>query len=184
MKKEPLIKKLQDLQKEKNILFERLKTVSENTLETPSEEGKWSLLQILYHIQISENGTLSYIQKKYLYADKSPIPKKNIFSSLRGMLLQYYFMSNIKGKAPKGLDTFPEKIYFDKVVKDSQIQSQKWIDFIQSSDENILHTQIFKHPLVGRIDLMDTIQFTVLHFQKHKKQIVNILQNGNATSNI
>ena len=184
MNKEYFIETLQSFQQQKNLLFDSLKRVPKNILETPYEQGKWSILQILYHIQMSENGTLAYMEKKSLYAATTPIPRKNIFSSIRGALLQYLLKSNIKRKAPKGLDTFPETIYLDKLFRDSQTQFQKWIHFVQKSDEHILHSQIFKHPLVGRIDFMDTIEFTILHFDRHLKQIVKIIQKENEKSKL
>ncbi len=58
--------KLSLLESTRLSLLERLKKVDEQKLNTPPAPGKWSVAQIIYHLNKAESNSVIYVSKKML----------------------------------------------------------------------------------------------------------------------
>ena len=59
-----LKKKFELMEKDKIAIFQKIKGLDNDLLNSPPEPGKWSIIQILHHLIQAEEGTLNYIKKK------------------------------------------------------------------------------------------------------------------------
>jgi len=133
------------------------------------ETGGWSIAQILHHISNVEAGAFMYIEKKLQAPLESQ--KSGLKAAYRSALLTYALRSSKKFKAPKVLQV-PEGPYEVKELfsawKITRQKLEKALDGI--ADEHIKR-MFFNHPIVGKINLRQTLKFHADHMNRHLLQI-------------
>tara|TARA_X000000368_G_scaffold11349_1_gene9116 strand:+ start:446 stop:970 length:525 start_codon:yes stop_codon:yes gene_type:complete len=133
-------------------------------------DEKWSVLQIIYHIWLAEISSEKYIRTKIQYPET--IIKTPVTSSVKAFLTKYFLLFGLTINAPKVTTEFPKEIILEELKK-------KWISsrssfsklIVELDQKNLSNKAIFRHPLMGRINLSLTIFFFELHFNHHLKQI-------------
>ena len=170
MKKEKLKKQFEVLREKREQLFKIVTSVDAALLDRPPAEGKWSILQILYHVKASEAGTLRYIDKKLSFSPEG-LPNSSFLSGAKLLLLEMTLRSPVKFKAPKGLDVFPERLVLEEIKADWDRSDEGFLQLIDRLEEHQLGWQLFKHPIIGRLDMQQTIKFMISHFDHHARQI-------------
>ena len=154
-------------------LFEELGALSSEKLDV-SINGKWSINQILYHLWQAEASSEQYIRIKTKYPDY--LISVSPLTYLTPKIVEFLLGLGIKFKAPHIVSQFPEKIELQKL-------NEQWGKSRKSFDELILELKekkldnkaIFKHGLLGRINLKLTLDFFDFHFKHHQKAI-NLLK--------
>ena len=163
-------KHLQELQNQ-------IQDLPDEQLNKSPAEGKWSVIQILHHLIDAESGTLAYIKKKTLAPEK--MGKVGIKEKLNAYLLKFYLVIPIKWKAPKVVDKVPEFVSYSDTRERYHRTRNKWNEFIENVPEDWLDKKIFRHPISGRMDLYDTLDFLHLHALRHFKQIQRLVEINN-----
>ena len=133
-------------------------------------DEKWSVLQIIYHIWLAEISSEKYIRTKIQYPET--IIKTPVTSSVKAFLTKYFLLFGLTINAPKVTTEFPKEIILEDLKK-------KWISsrssfsklIVELDQKNLSNKAIFRHPLMGRINMSLTIFFFELHFNHHLKQI-------------
>ena len=164
------LKRLEDLRLK---LFEELKVLSNEKLNS-CIDGKWSINQILYHLWLAEASSEQYIRTKTKYPDY--LVSVSPLTYLKSKIVEFLLGLGIKFKAPQVVSQFPKKIDLQKL-------NEQWRKSRKSFDELILELKekkldnkaIFKHGLLGRINLKLTLDFFDFHFKHHQKAI-NLLK--------
>lgn len=133
--------------------------------------SKWHALELLQHLYMSEAGTASYIRKKLSYSPEG-LPSTVAVSWLKTRLLKVLLITPVKFKAPAGLDRFPDELSLEKINDDWALLRLKFKELIEELSEDQLKWQLFKHPIIGRINMADTVGFIGAHYFHHKRQIV------------
>jgi hypothetical protein len=174
MRKEKLKKQFEVLRGKRKQLLEIVAPVDVASLNRSPAEGKWSILQILYHVKASEVGTLRYIDKKLSFSPDG-LPNASFLSGARLLLLEITLRSPLKFKAPKGLDVFPEKLLLEEINADWNRCDEGFLQLIDCLHEHQLGWQLFKHPIIGRLNMQQTIKFMVSHFDHHARQIKRLM---------
>ncbi len=169
---EPRLQKEFDLlQKELRLLFQELKVHSNNVLNKKPKPDKWSTLQVLYHLQVAEEGSLNYVKKKLSFNPE--LKSVNIGSKLREKTINFYMGLPFKFKAPPhvGDGAIPELSEFWTLVSKWRNQRDELGAFLETIPSDLVNKQIFKHPSAGRISLLGMLKFFRAHIKRHKKQI-------------
>lgn len=164
---------IQEIEALRQQLFVKLATIDEAQLNRQPSPGKWSVLQIVHHLVISETGTVGYIRKKTQKPEA--IPAVGLSASLKMKLLLFVFSINIKFKAPPILANPPQVLSRDTTFADWEKTRLSLSQLVKEIPEEVAKKGLFKHPLVGRINLLDTLIFTKYHFKHHLKQISAII---------
>lgn len=148
-------------------LQQKLAAYSDEALAAPIE-GKWSILQHLYHCWLVERGVLAYIKLK----TQAPDALEQIRLLTR---LRFFFFFTIlklgllKVKAPKIVEVFPEnmnrKDLFERL---SKTREEADLFFIALS-EATARKGIFKHVFIGRLNKRLSQKFIKLHLEHHLK---------------
>lgn len=165
-------KRFSDLQQLLVKYDKELENISFEDANRIPPSGGWSIAQVVYHISIVEKGVIQYIQKKMI----NPAENKNAgFKSFyRAALLRYALRSKRKFRAPKILDT-PQGTYkiSDLITewRSTRKELEKLFDSVSDSDVNRM---LFKHPVVGKINLKQTLGFMADHKQRHLHQIIQL----------
>ena len=163
---------LEDLEKYRNTLFDELQSLSNKQLNKKTN-NKWSINEHLYHVWLAETSTEKYIRTKTKYPDF--IKEMNCLVYFRTIALRFFLKSGIKVKAPIITTTFPEKIdlkELDKNWRNSRKSFKKLMEDLKN--KNLGQKAVFRHPLMGRVNLKLTLYFFNFHFRHHKKAINNL----------
>jgi hypothetical protein len=139
----------------------------------PSDE-KWNCLQILEHLQRSESATLSYLKKKIPTIEHEF--RTGFTQGYRSFLLKLFLSTPLKFKAPAGFADIPEDLNFPE-VRSSYRETRVGIrEMMEKISEKNLDRAIMKHPRIGPINALQTLDFLTSHFSHHRRQIETLLK--------
>ena len=160
--------RLTDLDSKTFKIFKKLKSLPDNKLSF--SDDKWSVLEILYHVWLAEVSSEKYIRTKIQYPET--IIKTPALSYIKAYLTKYFLLLGVSINAPKHTARFPEKISLKKLQENwinSRASFSKLI--LELDQKKLADKAIFRHALMGRINLSLTLFFFELHFNHHLKQI-------------
>ena len=164
--------KLDQLEHETKVLFNRIDQLSEEQLQDPSYG--WSIIQVLAHLNQSETGTIIYMTKKMQAGDK--MPAYSTGGKLRMTLTKMLLRSPLRWKAPKPV-AHPDADHSLEEMKDLwKTSREKTRSFVKDFPEKYLNKAVFKHPMAGRIDLAGALDSMTYHQRHHLHQIKRIKQ--------
>lgn len=150
-----------------DILQQKLAVYSDATLLTPIN-GKWSILQHLYHCWLVERGVLAYIKLKT--QDPNALERVRILTRLRFSLFFIILkLGLLKVKAPRVVETFPENMTRQDLFKKMYKTREEADLFFADLPEATVRKGIFKHVFIGRLNKTLTQKFIKLHLVHHLK---------------
>ena len=158
-----------------NNLLERVLNFASNLSDRKlhqSPQGAWSAAQIIYHLKESEKGTLAYLTKK-IQTPASEVTKGGINARIRSFMLSRA-LRNYKKKfrAPSVLSEMPEQPDFKK-VRSEYLEIRRDMGLLLGQfDKEMLGRTYFKHPVAGRITILQTLEFLKDHLERHEEQII------------
>jgi len=134
-------------------LFEELKDYSEKSLNKKPSEGKWSVMQIMHHLILSEGGSIGYVKKKLSF--NPTLEKAGAKAAWNRFVVVNYLKLPIKVKAPEGIGgtNLPEHSNFWETAKLWKQQREELKEYLSSLPEDHYEQ----------------------HFKRHRKQINKIL---------
>lgn len=136
--------------------------------------GKWSILQILAHVVTSEQLSVSYIKKKslgILMAGDSGILEEIKFAFLKAsqrLPLRYKAPVHVQNNTPVCLSLDEVAIQWNDVRTDLK-------NFLESFEQENLRKKIYRHPVAGRLKILQALGFLYEHILHHKPQIDRLL---------
>lgn len=158
-------------------LLKTLKVYSEDQLNRKPAEDKWSVIQIMHHLMLSEAGSMNYVKKKISFNPE--LKDAGVKAALRELALGTYLGSPLKRKAPDFIsgDKLPAHASFWKTAQDWKNQRSELQEFLHKLPPDLLKKEVYKHPFVGRITIYGMLRFFEQHFDRHQKQIQRIIRN-------
>lgn len=156
-----------EMQKASFLAF--IETWSEDELRF-APEGQWNSLQILEHLMLSEAGTLSYLLKK-TQASPEELPDSDAEQDKNGTALNTALKSQAKFKAPPILGDPGAGRSLDVLAAEWLRLRKKWREFLEQLDPAYQHRQVFRHPMVGPLNLEQTLAFIGNHILHHRYQL-------------
>jgi hypothetical protein len=140
-------------------------------LTEPITEGKWSIIQLVEHIVLSEELSVSYVLNKVQKPEllTSVSLKSKVYLVLMGLVLKL----NIKYKAPKVVT--PESSVTISLTE----LSARWekvrmdLELLSKLSPAILKKGILKHPRLGFLSFSQMLDFFSTHYAHHLEQINN-----------
>lgn len=161
--------RLQDLLKEYE---NELKNISNDQANKNPEGGGWSTVEVIYHLSYAEKSIIQYIQKKLINPVESK--KAGLKSFYRASLLRYALRSSRKFRAPKVLDDPKGPYEKEKLLSEWKITRATLMQTFSNVPVEHINRQLFKHPVVGKINLKQTLGFMGDHMQRHLEQVRRI----------
>lgn len=171
-----LEKRLDQLDKKLNLLFEELKDYSEAQLNRKPRSDKWSVIQVMHHLLLAETKSSNYLQKKLSF---NPELKNAGFQSwCRKQGLKFFLWAPFKWKAPTGIaeENLPDNAGFWDTVKQWKEQRIKLREYLDTLPADIFKKEVYKHPRAGRMDIGGMLGSFDWHFNRHRKQIKKIVK--------
>lgn len=134
--------------------------------ETPSQEG-WSPKQILEHLVKMETVIATNIAKELKKSDSPKVMRKPITLSTSRLF---------KVEAPGY--TLPNSEFKSIIEMKRELQNSRLflLNVYESSTQNVFREKSFKHPIFGRVPLIQWFQFVGLHEKRHLKQLTKTIE--------
>lgn len=165
-----LFDKMEDQQAD---IFADLDSLYDEQRHYSLEPEKWNSLQIALHLKTSEKLSLIYMKRK---ADSNEeLTKSGFLSKIRLLVLRIAFNLPFKYKAPRITDSTGKTPKYENLKSDWKTVRSELKSLIQDLDEEILRSELLKHPRVGMINMKQALDFMLTHLVHHKKQIERIL---------
>lgn len=161
-------------------LEEQRQFILKSVGEMPEEKynvrtlNKWAVSELLTHLIASEQLSVSYMKKKVLGIEKAD--DSGMIESFKMAFLKLSQRLPLKYTAPKIiLDNTPEPFMREAAILHWQQSRQELKDLAESIPDKFIRKKIFKHPLAGRFDLTQAMDFFFEHINHHWPQIKRLL---------
>ncbi|NJM25100.1 MAG: DinB family protein [Bacteroidia bacterium] len=163
------------LEKERTLLLTAVKSYPADTLSHTPRPGKWSVLQILTHLVISEQLSLLYMQKKSLGVQSAG--DTTAVESIKSWLLLLSQRLPLKYKAPKFLkESTPGQWPVHEIEANWQTLRQQMHAFLSAIEPAHLKRKIYRHPVAGRLNVTHALLFMRAHIRHHQPQVKRLLK--------
>jgi uncharacterized damage-inducible protein DinB len=165
-----------DLERRRLALLARVEGWDNDRLNAQPQPGKWSIVQILCHLTLAEGLSLASIRKQL--SDPSGLPKSGVASAVKTWALKMFLRSRLKFKAPARSTDLPDQQSFE-VTKSEWDNVRRGVkEVIDSFPTELEDSLIFKHPVMGPMNISQTLSFFSEHFDHHARQVNALLAGG------
>jgi hypothetical protein len=149
-----------------------LSVLSETSAEKFAQRinNQWSASQILSHIIQAEQISLQYMKKKFLGISNSD--NTGLWEEITSNLLKISQRLPLKFKAPKVLgENDPSSLSFDELKSQWDGCRAELSLFLENFHRDLLKKKIYKHPVAGRLNILQAVSFMREHVGHHLPQI-------------
>ncbi len=162
------------LEEDRIKLFKEVEKLSPEQFQH-SENGKWSVQQILSHLYIAEKLSLQYIAKKVLGikdADRSGLAEE-----LKMILLKLSQRLPFKFKAPRALNELtPSGLSFEQLRDEWESEREQLKIFLEKFEPEHLDKKIYRHVRAGLLNIQHALIFFREHYIHHLPQIKRLMK--------
>lgn len=159
----------------RNEIIALAQSAPQDQLSRQASPNKWSALQILTHLYISEQLSFSYIKKKSLGIDS--LDDAGFKQALLIPVLKISQRLPLRFKAPKVvLEHTPEPLPLETLINQWNLLRLELRSHLENLPDKHVHRLVYKHPFAGRMSLPQAIQFFAEHIKHHKPQIIKALK--------
>ena len=174
-----MIDTLQDkyllLEEKRKKLYELLETLDEKQLNFRPAEDKWSITQIVFHLVKAEQLSVISINKEIRNTNSR---RAGVSSFVRSSLLKYALMSPLKFKAPAIMGNIPKEYDINELKTKWITVRKKLHTALGDVDTELGKRYLFTHPYAGKMNIYQTMDFLVQHFNHHNRQIKALADRG------
>lgn len=164
-----LQQRLNILEADRRQLEQALAGLSEQKLQEPMAQGKWSAIETLRHLILFEQMSVDYMKKKVQQAESAS--PAGLGARLRSGLLLGWFKLGMKAKSPKEFTEFPTQQSSQAVLAAYQAVREELREVLDSVPDSLWERELFKHPLAGNMSLGSALDIFLAHYRHHAKQI-------------
>lgn len=172
-------KEFERIEKQRNALLDDVAGMTHVQLTYRPEPDAWCILEVFVHLMTAEANGLKYMNKKLL-GDIETLEQSGFMTNVRLGILNGFLRLPIKFKAPEAASFEPRDYYdFKEIRAEWDELREAWKEFLDQFDKPSANKLIFKHPIAGKFNVMQTLQFLGEHVEHHVKQVERIKANEN-----
>jgi uncharacterized damage-inducible protein DinB len=165
------------LEEQLDLLMQMVKPLSHEQQNFKPSANAWSILQVFRHMMQSEGQINQYLRKKILGAEASK--KAGMIAKFRSVILNAAMRLPLKYKVPPAIQVELEDSYdYEKLSTEWKLLRKQIRDFLNSLDERTAQKEIFRHPVVGRMSIIQGLGFMQEHLVRHTQQVARIIRNA------
>lgn len=172
-------KEFEKLESQRKELLDSVAGMTHIQLTYRPEPGAWCILEVFVHLMTAETNGLKYMMKK-MQGDVEKMEKSGFAAQIRAGLLNGFLRLPVKYKAPEVASFEPREYYdFKEIRAEWDELRQDWQEFLDNFDKPTAEKLIFKHPIAGRFNAIQTLRFMFEHVEHHVKQVERIRTSPN-----
>jgi hypothetical protein len=146
---------------------------SEQQLHWQPAAGSWSMAQVIDHLYRSESATFRFV-RAFDFSRRNQ--QLGLGSALRSALTKWALHMPLRFKKPAGL---PEPAADDRgevrpILDAWEKDIAEFGAFLETFPADKCDRFVFRHPLAGRFNLNQTLDFLTAHLLHHRQQIRRI----------
>lgn len=154
-------------------ILERTNGLNDEQLNFKPSASDWSILQVIQHLIIAETQTNLYLRKKIKAGNV--LKSAGLGTKIKTAVLKFFMSTLFKFKAPEVVDVKMDEEYnYDDQVKEWIFQRNEIISFLNQVDESFINKLLFKHGSGVRMNLVQMLNWTYVHAERHTRQIERI----------
>lgn len=156
-----------------NRLLDRTKSFNQDQLNFKPSESEWSILQVVQHLINAETHTNMYLRKK-IKAGKH-LESAGLGAKIKAVLLKSLMNTPFKFKAPAAVRVTMDEVYnYEDQAIEWINQRNELISFVVEVDDSLINKLLFKHGSGIRMNLVQMLEWTFAHADRHSRQIERI----------
>ena len=171
------IKKFKIIETQRQFIKEMLFNIGSENCLIQSDEDQWCVNQVLDHLIMTEKLGYQYINNKR--KSLQTLKTAGFRSYISRRILSFVLLLPFKYKAPNNVMPKPQADSLEQMFMDWDHQRNLLKELIYDLRED-LDKQLFKHPLAGRMNLIQMLDFYESHIAHHLIQIKRIRKSLNA----
>lgn len=168
----------EEIESQRQKLFDSLSHLPVEKLNQPFRAGKWSMAEILSHLLAAEKLSLQYLQKKIQGIEQ--VEDSGWWEEIKmGLFIASQRLPGLKFKAPKRV------VESTPVIRDLHTLKNEWDrvrnelkTLLEAVPDNRVNRKIYKHVRIGYINLKQTLIFFREHTIHHIPQIFSQIRNS------
>ncbi len=164
--------KLSLLESTRLAMLKMLEGMDEQKLSASPAPRKWSISQIIYHLNQAESLSIIYVGKKM--KDVNNLKTSGLLEKIKMLVVKIAFALPVKYKAPQVLGDMPQHVDYKEIVAKWNETRKNLRDLVTSLPEDMLSKNIFKQPAAGRLNVYQMLDFMQVHFNRHFVQVESI----------
>lgn len=163
------------LEEQRQALLNCIQNRSEQELAHHSM-GKWSIAQVLSHLIASEQLSVNYLNKKILGIKEAP--NTGLIEELKMLVLIIsQRIPFIKFTAPKKVVEKTTPYQTAEEIQEAWEKARSELkEVLTHFQDDQLKRKVFKHPIVGMINIEQALRFLQEHIIHHTPQIKKLLK--------
>lgn len=139
------------------------------------QTNKWSINQILGHLITAEQLSIGYINKKINAIQE--VDNTGLWNEIKLLIFIASQRLPLKYKAPKNLGDQPKSFSSPQVLeKEWNSTRQELQTLLEKFSSSQLNRKIYKHPVMGRCNIVHALIFFREHIIHHRPQINKLLK--------
>lgn len=169
-----LLRAFDIMENERMALLNELSSYSDEVLEKKPDADSWSVTEVIYHLKIAEEGALKYMNKKLEVGGHR---KAAASAGIKQRFLNFMVSLPIKFKAPK-VAQLPKdaNVSYRQAVAEWTTVRDALRSQYETVDESMIGNELFKHPAMGKMNLVQSVKFMRQHVKRHIGQIQRTLK--------
>ena len=152
-------------------LLRRVERIPIERLEAQPKPGAWSVAQVVAHLAVAEETSLAYLRKKLHHGGHRPV---TVIGALRLLTLDLALSSPVRWKAPRIIADIPPASWAEATARWTQVRAE-WRNALAELPPSFASHGLFKHPVAGKLSLIQGLRFMATHVRHHSAQVERIL---------
>jgi len=172
--KQALLDAFEQMENERKSVCQKLSEFSDQALSEKPGPDQWSVAEIIMHLVVAETAALNYMRKKLEFGGHQ---RASLGAGMKQQLLNFLISLPIKFKAPKVIE-FKETqglTFADASQKWEAVRMELFTEYKKLDSETVGH-ELFKHPAMGKMNLVQGVKFMRQHMNRHIGQIEKTLK--------
>ena len=172
--KQALMSAFEKMENDRKSLLNRLTEFPDKILSKKPNTDQWSVAEVVMHLVVAETGALNYMQKKLEFGGHQ---KSGFDAAIKQRMLNFLISLPIKFKAPKIIELKEiEDISFPEASqKWEAVRLELYKEYDKLDSDTVGH-ELFKHPAMGKMNLVQGVKFMHQHMNRHILQIDRVIQ--------
>jgi len=169
-----LQRQLNQLERNKDKLLEKLENIDNATLSQQPDNKSWSIVQVVSHLIKIEQGTMQYMKKKLSY--NPPLVKTGPITALKVWLTNISMKLPVKYKTADFLQEATNDVSLEQARSQWSETRQQMREFFEGLSKEQLTAALHKNLAAGRVSVYQQLSFIQVHLERHAKQINKIIK--------
>ncbi|MFO7448125.1 MAG: DinB family protein [Ignavibacteriaceae bacterium] len=153
-------------------ITEQVKKLPDKELNRKPAEGKWSVLQIIFHLVKTEKIAVISIQKGIQKKEKHAA--WTLRSLINNALLNIILKTPVKIKAPPIVAKVPDTYNLNELLVQWEKSGKALKETAEEFTPELMEINVFPHSYLGDMNITKTFKFILEHLKHHKRQIYKI----------